>query len=98
MPRAPVVGDLPPRSTAVRKYDWDRIVKDLRRTATKDPESWTKVLVEVPVTLAVAIRGRRMSALRTDDGVVEVRVRNSVRVNGSRRGDLWMRFVPKESD
>lgn len=57
------------------------------------------MLTEVPVSLVMTIRGRRLQVMRVDDGVVEVAVRNSHRTETGRRvGDLWFRFTPNPKE
>ena len=82
--------DMPPPERAHSDYDWDAIVATLQA----NEGLWGLLLSDVPVSLAVAIRARKMRPLRLPDGVVEVRVRNS-RIHpdtGRRTGDLWMRY------
>lgn len=80
------------------RYDWNDIVARLRAGAQEAPGKWVKVLDDAPTSVTDIARHRRVKALRMDDGVVQARTRNThvASGNNSRRGDIWMRFVPHD--
>lgn len=96
--RAPRRGDKkvgnPPTPREGVRYDWASIVAELRQ----DPGEWVLLpeMQRVPVTLATAVRARKMLALRTTDGQVDAMVRKTTHTTEGRVCDLWLRFAPKE--
>ncbi|MET0725764.1 MAG: hypothetical protein ABWY36_05385 [Leifsonia sp.] len=71
-------------------YQWTDLIAYL----AVRPEQWTLMFPNRPVRLAKRIRLKQHPALRRDDGVLEERVLHEHDVDGVRRGDIWVRWVP----
>lgn len=89
----------PPRpifqSKTGRFYLWAEIIRHARRA----PSTWWLALADVPEATVTAIRYRKHPDLRPPDGTLEAELRNRTSTdNGGPRGDLWIRFVPKEKE
>lgn len=83
------------RSASGRYLDWGAISHDAR----KHPGKWVVVLRNQPVRLARNVRERSHPQLRLLDGRLEARVLHSyVGETGHRRGDIHIRFVPRQGN
>lgn len=72
-------------------YDWPGVIERLAAT----PNVWVMALPNVPARTAKIVRLRQHPALRREDGVVEVSLRNVWHDDRERpRGDLFLRWVP----
>jgi hypothetical protein len=82
------------RSPSGRYWDWAQIVAQCRAR----PGSWVVRLPNEPARLVRTIRDRSAPELHLDDGVIEVVIQNEYRDEwGGRRGDLYLRFAPRDT-
>lgn len=76
-----------------RTYPWAVILD----TSRERPGKWWRhtSLIDAPARTVGRIRGRNHPDLRVDDGVLEARITNEYQDElGTKRGDIWVRFVP----
>lgn len=83
-----------PRKATGRYRDWAAIVARTRLY----PNVWAVRLSNEPVHLARQVRDKRAPELHLEDGYIQARVTNGhTNELGERRGDVTLRFVPKEN-
>jgi hypothetical protein len=73
-----------------RHHDWAAVIE----VAAQSPGAWQLRYPNEPVRLAKRIRLRQHPDLRRTDGVLEATVMHEHTLDGVRRGDIWVRWVP----
>lgn len=84
------------RSPSGRFILWPDIIRHARRS----PGVWWLVFPDVPEATALAVRYRKHPDLKRDDGRLEADLRNIhiTGATGHRRGDLYIRWIPREEE
>lgn len=78
-----------------KRYDWGKIVA----TARRSPRVWVLAATAVPTRTAETVNERRLEELELDDGELRGEIRNHYRDDENRpRGDLFVTFIPKETN
>lgn len=88
MPKDVWVADLPPRRPR-SDYDWWAITAELRER----PDEWKLINEAASISLPAAIKGKRMTALRSDEW--EYLVRTFHNNHETRTCEMWMSAVRK---
>lgn len=101
MARRRIIRELPPttRGRGREAYEWDKAALDAKKQYDEDPKLWVLAGEAVPQSQINALRQYSVQPFVTDDGRIEVAMRNSFKGDdGKRYGDCWVHWVPKKKE
>jgi hypothetical protein len=79
------------RSSSGRFYDWETIINQLRAR----PGVWLVRLPDRPARLVRSIQEKSAPELHITDGTIEAQIVNEYTdAKGTRRGDVYVRYIP----